>query len=226
MSRAGKLTVARIDTERYVKTSQYSTFVDKGKRTGVTIMPDGDEVPSGAFVEHPRGPISLHKSVVNTGHRIIHATALHRSRSIGSLWRDKNTGSIYVAEDKLEEFFYAAMKLRKYTDQELIAMNHPDKDGWKKHDLAGIPLGKVKERIAQIQGSPEQWLHFDIPQAVVKLALFFSPQKDRWFYIELNPETGQCRRTLVYGSKNVAEFKRRKRILTWVPLTSKQPIQS
>lgn len=217
MKKQGKLTSDQIETDRFKRVSRFDTFVDKGKYDSVTVMPDGDLMPSGRHVESARGPIELHRSVVNTGYdRRIHNI---KPKPVGTLFRTRS-GGIFIAEDPLELFFASKLTAKKYSDEELRSLDAASVEGWKKNNP--IPLSEVKRKLNKLAGDDDilKWLHFMLPFTGVHLALFFSPQKDRWFYIELNPETGDCRRTIIYSCKEVAEFKRRRRILTWIPLTS------
>ena len=126
-----------------------------------------------------------------------------------------------VIDDPLDSFFSCLHRKPLYTDDELIARGKPNKDGIITSNP--VPLGEVKERLRRLgveeADTPQKWNYFYVRrEAHIHLALFFSPQKDRWFYVQVNPKTGECQRSTILGSKNVAEYKRREKILTWVPL--------
>jgi hypothetical protein len=126
-----------------------------------------------------------------------------------------------VVDDPLDSFFSCLNTKSRYTDEELINRGKPDASG--KITSNPVPLGEVKERLRRLgvenDETPQKWKYFYVrKEDHTHLALFFSPQKDRWFYVEVNPKNGDCKRSTILGSKEVAEFKRREKILTWVPL--------
>lgn len=217
LKKQGKMTSDQIETDRYKKVSSYDTYTDKGKYDSVTVMPDGDEMPSGRHVVSARGPVVFHKSVLNTGYdRRIHSV---KPQPAGTLFRTR-TGGVFVARDPMEEFFASKLTEKKYSRSEIETLDQSNSEGWRDHE--SIPLSEVKRKLTKLAGSEDilKWQHFMLPKTTVHTALFFSPQKDKWFYIELNPDSGECRRTIIYTCKEVAEFKRKRRILTWIPLTT------
>ena len=137
----------------------------------------------------------------------------------GSLFRTRK-GEIFVAKDSVDEYF-AHKFARRFTDEEM-KMGQPGEDGWITSNAT--PLAAVKEKLRRLAGEDDiqKWLHFAIRrEAHTHIDLFFSPKKDKWFYININPVTGEAQRSNILGSKNVAEQKRLNKKLTWIPLNDR-----
>lgn len=220
MRKAGKLTSDAIEKERTEKVSRYATVVDKGKYDSFTIMPDGDIMPSGRHVESARGTIQLHKTVVNTGYdRRIHNI---KPRSPGTLFRNRS-GETFIVNDPLEEFIAHGLRAKKYSNEELLKLGQPDEEGWRKNEP--VPLAETRRRMKQLvdEDGWQKWLYFVIrKEDHIHLALFFNPQKTQWIYVSIDPRDGAVQRTTILGSKNVAEFKRKNKKLTWIPVVDSQ----
>jgi len=166
------------------------------------------------------------KQFINTG-RVPVASVMqeYKSHTGNTLFRTR-TGEIFVARDPMELYFVSKFA-KKYTDAEIIALGKPNAEGWKTAE--STPLGAVKEKLLRLDADKGimKWNHFRIRREDhIHIDLFFSPTKDRWLYIQVNPKTGVAHRSVIYGSKEVAEFKRKKKIVTWIPLSDpKQPIR-
>ena len=196
-------------------------MMKQGKLTAAQILADrqqitptsGDLAKSGETQDERAEMWERRRSLVSKD------TFAYRSRSGNRLFRTKN-GSPFVVRDLLDEYFVTKFKAVEYTPEEIVALGQPNQEGWITSNPS--PLGEVKKKLLQLMNEPEKWLHFNITKGTVHTDLFFSPKKDRWFYIELNPTTGLCRRSQIFRSKAVAEFKRAHQLIDWVSF--KNPI--
>jgi len=176
-----------------------------GRLSKAQIMKD--RVDGLQFINTGRGPVAAEMQ-------------MYKARAGGTLFRTR-TGEIFVAKDMLDEYFASKFATHRYTEAEIIGMGKANTEGWKTAEAT--PLGAVKEHILRLTAAEDiqKWRHFSIRREDhIHIDLFFSPTKDRWFYIWLDPITGIAQRSTIIGSKEVAEFKRTNHKLTWVPLTN------
>lgn len=153
--------------------------------------------------------------------RISKDTFSYRNRSGNRLFRNPKTGQMFVVRDLLDEYFATVFRCHEYTDAELMQIGQPNDDGWRTAEP--YPLGQTKARLLELMNESERWLHFMVSNTPSsRIDLFFSPKKDKWMYIEVNPLTAFVQRSQIMASKALAEMKRKKKMLRWVRLNSGQ----
>lgn len=157
---------------------------------------------------------------INTGHVNAMSMHGHRMRVGSKIYRNKR-GHIFVVDSKFDEFIATGMGSKALSDDELAQLGQPDEEGWRSTNP--YPLAEVKRKLKQLQEEKqyEKWLYFIVAKTDQShLALFFSPKKDAWMYVRINPETGETKRTLIYPNKHYAEIRRLSKTWTWKTLTS------
>lgn len=191
MRKQGKLTQAQISKDRHTP-----------------VMTAGDLVKS---VETPdtRAEMWERKRA-----RISTDTFAYRNRAGNRLFRNPKTGQLFVVRDLLDEYFAAVFKCHEYTADELMKIGQPNDEGWR--DAEAYPLGQTKARLLELMNEPEKWLHFNVSNVPSsRIDLFFSPKKDKWMYVEVNPHTAAVQVSQIMSSKALAEFKRKNKLLIW-----------
>lgn len=145
--------------------------------------------------------------------RLSKDTFSYRNRAGNRLFRNTKTGAPFVVRDSLDEYFASVFQATEYTDAEIMKLGQPNDQGWR--DTEPYPLGQTKARLIELMETPEKWQHFNVVNASTRIDLFFSPKKDKWMYVELNPHTALCRVSQILTSKALAEFKRKHSLLRW-----------
>lgn len=220
MRRRGKFNMKQIMEDR----SRSPAMAEE--RTHLRLQHEGpDTVTVKAHIEHAN-PVfgrkfrkkEAERQFINSGPVQAMSMHGHRLRTGGRIFRNKK-GHIFVVEDRLDEYLAVAFEMKQLSDEELLNLGQPDEEGWKTTNP--YPLSEVKRKLLTMKNEPEKWQHFNIAKmSTLVLDLFFSPKKDAWFYVRLNPETGKAERSQVYPNKYFAEQRRLSKTWKWYTLSN------